>query len=240
MIIGICEDQEEVRMDIRRKIERNANSCVFEIYEFCSGEEMLSNAMHFDLVFLDIELAGALSGLEVAQQLQNKQPDTIVIFLSSYTKYVSSAFRLHTFQFLLKPLDENLFQEELRRCLEYYRLGHNSFRISIDGEVIDVAMKDVMYLESDKRKLRIHLRNGREYEMYGKISEQEKMLGVHHFVRIHKSYLINCRYVRKLEGEQVWLANSSKDELVSLPVSRRCKETVKKTYHLYLLGVNNK
>lgn len=69
--------------------------------------------------------------------------------------------------------------------------------------------------------------------MYGKISEQEAVLLVHHFVRIHKSYLVNCRYIKKMNDETVSLAYLPKDELIVLPISRRCKEKAKEQYHQY-------
>lgn len=237
MIIGICEDQNEVRADLKKKLEQNTNSSSFEIYEFCSGEEMLNSAVHFDLVFLDIELQGKVSGLEVAQELQRKLFDLIIVFVSGYTQYVSSAFRLNTFQFLVKPIDEKLFQEEFARCIKYYRASHDIFRVFQNGEVIELKMREIIYIESDKRKIIIHLRNGKKYEMYGKISEQEEKLSVHHFIRIHKSYLVNCRYIKKMSDEIVWLTSVGKDELTSLPLSRRCKVKAKEQYHAYFFEV---
>lgn len=237
MIIGICEDQEEVRVDIRQRIEQNANGGFFEIYEFCSGEEMLSSTLHFDLVFLDIELEGNLSGLEVAKKLQQKLLDLIIVFVSGYTQYVSSAFRLNTFQFLVKPIDEKLFQEELARCIKHYRASHDIFRVFQNGEIIELQMREIVYIESDKRKIIIHLRNGKKYEMYGKISEQEERLSVHHFIRIHKSYLVNCRYIKKMGDELVWLNSIKKDEQLFLPLSRRCKVKAKEQYHAYFFEV---
>ena len=237
MIIGICEDQEEIRRDLRRKIEMQESSLFFQIYEFSSGEEMLNSAIKFDLVFLDIELNSVLTGLQVAQNLQQKLPDLILVFVSGYTQYVSSAFHLNTFQFLLKPLDDKLFEEEFTRCINHYKAGHDMFQVFQNGEVIEIRMKEIIYIESDKRKIIIHLRNGKTYEMYGKISEQEEELSVHHFIRIHKSYLVNCRYIKKLTDETVWLIGISKEDSVVLPLSRRCKEKAKEQYHMYFFEV---
>ncbi len=233
MIIGICEDNIPIREQLRQEIEKQQGQMITQIYEFGSAEAMLASNQLFDLVFLDIELDGAMTGLELARQLQIKNPDLILVFISAHTQYVSSAFHLRTFQFLLKPLDAELFAEEFKRCIKYYRIANDIFRIPQGGEVIEVKMKDIVYMESDKRKLMIHMKNGKLYEMYGKIGEQETVLSVYHFIRIHKSYLVNCRYIKKMNDETVSLGYLPKDELIVLPISRRCKEKAKEQYHQY-------
>lgn len=237
MIIGICEDQYEVREDLKAKIEAQKNTSYIQLFEFESGEEMLNSNLRFDMVFLDIELQGKLSGLDVAQTLQKELSDLIIVFVSGYTQYVSSAFHLNTFQFLLKPIDDKVFQEEFLRCIRHYRMGHDVFRVFQNGEMIELKMKEIIYIESDKRKIIIHLRGGKQYEMYGKISEQEEALAIHHFIRIHKSYLVNCRYIKKMSDELVWLGENQKDKMFSLPLSRRCKAAAKEKYHTYFFEV---
>ena len=234
MIIGICEDQAELRADLRQKIEKQNLNFPYQVYEYASGEEMLNSEIEFDLVFLDIELEEGINGLEVAQKLQQRLPDIMLVFVSGYTRYVPSAFHLKAFQFLLKPVDDGVFAEEFLRCVKHYRVEHDLFRIVTDGEKIDVHMKEIVYIESDGRKILVHLRNGKCYEMYGKIGEQEEKLAVHHFIRIHKSYLVNCKYIKKMSDEMVWLSQSGKDEV--LPVSRRCKAAAREKYHQFFLG----
>ncbi len=236
MIIGICEDNEAIREELRQEIGKQQTGIMTQLYEFASGEAMLSSDIAFDLVFLDIELNGAMTGLELGQQLQNKLPDLILVFVSGYTQYISSALRLHTFQFLLKPLDKQLFQEEFVRCVNQYRKAHAIFKINQGGEIIEVEIRDIVYIESDKHKLMVHLRSGKVYEMYGKISEQEELLSAYRFARIHKSFLVNCKYIKKFQDEQVQVAYAPKEMVEQLPVSRRFKGQAREQYHQYYMG----
>ena len=235
MLIGICEDNQEIRKEIKHEIEQRKDAGLFQILTFSSGEEMLTANEAFDLVFLDIELSGILTGLDVAQRLQNELPDIIIVFISGYTKYITSSFHLHAFQFLLKPLETSLFQEEFDRCLLKYKSSHSLFRINQSGEVIDIELREIMYIESKKRKLLIYLRNGRCYEIYGKISECEEKLAIYYFVRIHKSYLINCYYVKKMNETVVLLKGQKPDNIISLPISRSYKGNAKEQYKVYCL-----
>ena len=78
MIIGICEDNVPIREELRQEIEKQQEQLAMQIYEFGSAEAMMASNQLFDLVFLDIELDGAMTGLELAQQLQIKNPDLIL------------------------------------------------------------------------------------------------------------------------------------------------------------------
>ena len=238
MIIGICEDDATFREELRKKIEqRQPPELTFEIYEFSSGEAMRKSMLKFDLVFLDVELGEGETGIVLAGYLQTTLPDVIVVFVSGYTKYVSSAFHLKAFQFLLKPLDETLFQEELERCIHQYRMSHDVFCIPQNGEIIEIEMKDIVYIQSEKRKLLIHDRQGRTYEMYGKIDEQETNLTAHYFIRVHKSYIVNSRYILSIKNDAVSLCGKKNGETIVAPISRRCKSQVKERYQRYRLGV---
>ncbi len=235
MIIGICEDNAQVRQEIQQEIEKQQTNVKLQIYSFESAEEMLTSKLAFDLAFLDIELSGTMSGLDLAKQLQDKLPDLILVFVSGYTQYISSAFHLRAFQFLLKPLDSQLFSEEFARCVAQYQTAHDMFCIMVNREKISVEMKDIMYLESNCRKIKIYLKNKKVYEMYGKISEQEERLSAYHFICIHKSFLVNCRYIRKMQNEMAWIGANGDKELLMLPVSRRCKDEAQKQYHHYVM-----
>ena len=60
MIIGICEDNIPIREQLRQEIEKQQGQMITQIYEFGSAEAMLASNQLFDLVFLDIELDGAM------------------------------------------------------------------------------------------------------------------------------------------------------------------------------------
>lgn len=241
MIIGICEDDPFFLKELRKKIEAQPqNIFQFKILEFNSGQEMLTSDAPFDLVFLDIELQEQLNGLDIASALQQRLPNVILVFISSYTKYIASAMHLPTFQFLLKPVDDQIFAEEFARCIDRYRSDHDTMTILQDGKEINLAMKDILYITTIKRKMKIYDRSYNFYEMYGKLSDWEDFLLLHHFVRVHKSFIVNCRYIKKLRSATVLLRGLQKDELITLPVSRRRKDEAQALYQNYVLEVKNK
>ncbi|MCQ2509779.1 MAG: response regulator [Lachnospiraceae bacterium] len=56
-----------------------------------------------DVAFLDINMR-AMSGLEMALELQNYHPDVNIIFCTGYEEYALDAIRLHCSEYLVKPI----------------------------------------------------------------------------------------------------------------------------------------
>ena len=183
MNIAICDDESLICQEIKQIIQATPAEIIYQIYEYYSAKELISSGINFDMVFLDIELNNSLDGLQLAKILQDKNPDLILIFISAYPKYITSALYLHTFQFLIKPIKSSLLQAEFLRGLDKYKLIHSKYTFKHYSEKIILEVNDIVYIESQKRKLIIKLRNYKTYECYGKINEQQDLITIHNFIR---------------------------------------------------------
>ena len=74
--------------------------------------------------------------------------------------------------------------------------------------------------------------NSDAIECYGSLSDFEKRLVPHNFVRTHKSYLVNCKYINSIEQKQVIL-----DDNTVIPLSKYKIETVRNKLRSYLRGM---
>ncbi len=74
-----------------------------------------------DVAFLDIKMRG-MTGLELARQMKEMQPNVNVIFVTGYSEYSLDAFRLYASDYLLKPATPSAVQ----RALENLRTPINS------------------------------------------------------------------------------------------------------------------
>ncbi len=66
-----------------------------------------------DLVFLDVQMPG-LTGLEVVQQLDPQEMPE-VIFVTAYNQYAVNAFEVAAIDYLLKPFEDERFEQALSR-----------------------------------------------------------------------------------------------------------------------------
>lgn len=185
---------------------------------FPSGEALLEQQGRenvFQLVFLEIRLAGSLNGLETAGQLRYRAPNTDIIFLTGAAEYIGAGYRYHAFDFLVKPVPMARLQETVGRYLEE-RLRHPAdfLNVSIQRRSVQLPLRQIYYLESQRRKVAAHMVEG-TVEFYARLDELEQMLSPSGFLRCHQSYLVNLQYIRQLDSTGLTLSRG-----ISLPVSR--------------------
>jgi two-component system LytT family response regulator len=69
-----------------------------------------------DLVFLDVQMPG-MSGIDVIEEIgQDRMP--VTVFVTAYDQYAIKAFDLAAVDYLLKPFDDERFEQALRRARE--------------------------------------------------------------------------------------------------------------------------
>ncbi|MGN0393839.1 MAG: LytR/AlgR family response regulator transcription factor, partial [Coprococcus sp.] len=200
----------------------------FSVSTFLSGEEMLIDIEDhgiYDLIYLDIELT-RIDGIEAARVLRNSYPETMLIFISAHSQYYRDAFDVQPFQFLDKPLDNNVFFNILERAINHIMKYPQTISFSYNRIHYNVNIKEILYFESNKRIVKVICRNN-IYEFYGKLSDIEAKLneksGV--FLRIHKSYLVNINYIREVGTEFIIMVND-----VRLGISLDKRRDVRRFY----------
>lgn len=114
MNIIAVDDEPLVLSDLLRSIRTVRPTC--EPQPFSSAREALEYARTslVDVAFLDIEMPG-MNGLQLAKQLKDIDPDTHIVFVTSYEQYALDAFALRATGYLLKPVQ----QENLARELDF-------------------------------------------------------------------------------------------------------------------------
>ena len=89
-------------------------------------------------------------------------------------------------------------------------------------------VEDIKYIETNRHKNVFYTRE-RAYSIYRKLDELEQDFAGKGFVRIHKSYLVNMRYVEKISSYKMLLITG---EELSVPKARYPE--VKRQYMLFL------
>ena len=109
-------------------------------------------------------------------------------------------------------------QAELIRLIREIEAERHLFHFQSRKESMHIPYGSILYLQSDRRTVKIACRGGREYSFLSRLDEVEEQIASASFVRIHKSFLVNRMAVRAISHaeRQVELENGEK-----LPVSSR-------------------
>lgn len=191
------------------------------IGECRNGEEAVEaiNNKKPDLIFLDIEMPG-MDGFGVVQNI-NLSYKPFIIFATAYNQYALKAFNIHAIDYLLKPFDDDRFDEALQIAKQQISLKNSSnfnekllnlinefntstdqyirqFKIKLRGREKFVKTEDLLFIEAEGNYLMLHHENGRDL-FRSTMASIEKELNPNHFLRIHRSYFINTVYVKSIK-----------------------------------------
>ena len=183
-----------------------------------------------DIIFLDIDMP-ELNGIELGKIIKNNLPKTEIIFVSNRYEKVFDTFNIHPFGFVRK----NNFSADMTNTLKAYINAHvsaeNYFVIQQDNKSVTrkLPINDMVFIESMKSHQIIHMANGEEIDVKMTMDDLEAGLAEHNVLRTHKSYLVNLKYITRIETTGIELSNGT-----TVGVSRRKIGEIKTALLKYL------
>lgn len=229
--IAICDDEKIYRDEIEKMIFERKDAQYFTIEQFSYGQDLLNSKTDFNFVFLDIELQDLL-GVYVAQEIRKINKDVIIFFVTNHTQYISEAFRSMPFQYIIKPIDKALFNDEVDRALKQFLTIKDCLSITLNKEEFLLSIKNIVYIEHYSRRIKFKMIDGEEFFSCGKLAEYEKKLLPYYFVRIHNSFLLNLRYLKSIKMYTALIGNREE-----LPISKKYIKDLRIKYAEKLTGV---
>lgn len=189
-----------------------------------------------DLIFLDIKLRGE-SGFDLLNKIKI---DAHIIFVTAYDEYAIRAFEVNAQDYLLKPVTKERIQQALENISNQNETKEKKLKkLEYDDRIFLLIDNTYMFLEINSI---IVIKSADDYTeiissdnicglVLKSMQEWESRLPGKHFVRIHRSTIININYIEKIEK---WFNNSFKVFLkeISEPVviSRRYAAKIKDFY----------
>ncbi|RLD26705.1 MAG: DNA-binding response regulator [Bacteroidetes bacterium] len=232
-IIGLLKSHPEIEM----------------IGESRNGREAIEtiNRKQPDLIFLDIEMPdidgfGVVSGMDLSYK-------PFIIFATAYNQYALKAFDIHAIDYLLKPYDDERFEEALELAKQQLLLRNTSkfnerllqlvnefsvepdnylkqFKIKFRGREKFIRTENILYIEAEGNYLMLHHEDGRDLfrSTMGSIEEE---LNPNRFIRVHRSFIINSVYIKNvayLSNNEFKITLKNNVEVVS---GRSYKDSIK-------------
>lgn len=198
-----------------------------------------------DFVFLDIEMPN-FNGLEILDFFDENQVDFSIIFTTAYNHYAIEALKISAVDYLLKPLNKEDITEAIQRFEKKNSTQNQDSFSSLKSIVqnkqitkIAVPMgnqfhfinpKNIIYIKADNTYSELYLENNQKMVISRSIKNFEEGLNpCGFFCRIHKSYLINTKFVDKYDKSNGGWVTLSND--IELPLSNDKAEEFLKMIH---------
>lgn len=217
---AVCDDEKVIVKQITELLESllKERCLVSEVREYTNSRELyfdIYDDVFFDIVFLDIEMPD-LNGFEIAKILKEKQPECLVIFLTSFRQYAIDAFELEIFRYIPKDELDKRFRKYLMEAVDLIcGLDEKSYIIEKKGRAERIPYKNIRYLKKCGKYTSICCTDNVEAKVRKPINVVVDELASPEFVVIDRGCVVNICYISKLHNNDVYLKNGER-----LPISR--------------------
>lgn len=185
-----------------------------------------------DLMFLDIKMP-KLIGTDFLRSISNPPK---VIFITAYRDYALDGYELDIVDYLLKPVSFTRFMKAVSKATKLISLDNNfsskntesnnnedSFLyFKINKEMQKVLLHEILFIESSKEYVKLHLENGKPILVKQSISSLQKLLSPHRFLRVHRSYIVTIEKISSYNSTYITIDNQK------IPIGRLYKNEVSK------------
>ena len=151
-----------------------------------------------ELVFMDIHLADG-SAFEIFDHISITCP---IIFTTAYDEYALRAFKVNSIDYLLKPFNYSEFLRAATKALRTHPAPESIF-VKSDYKLVQVQLKDILYIEGLKDYIRIQTEDGQGILTLMSMKSIEDFLPADTFVRVHRSYIINMNKIKTIERNRI-------------------------------------
>ena len=223
MKFAVCDDEREVADLVAEKLrEFYPDEC--EIKCYTDGDSLFADSARelFYAFFLDIGMP-TLDGFSLAEKIRADNPFAKIIFVTNHTELAHIGYLYGAFRYVRKfALDEEL-REAAQSLKREFDMQSEFLLLRTPRGEIAKSVKDIRYFEVKGHQVTVFF-DDTEERVCGTLNEYEQRLKDIGFIRIHKSYLVNFRFIEYVGKTTVTLTDGS-----TLVLSRnRVAETKRK------------
>lgn len=186
-----------------------------------------------DIVLLDIDMPG-MDGISLARRLREKGAGAQILFITGFADYALEGYEVEAMSYLIKPVERRRLFACLDRARERCGQEEPALLVETPWGAARVRLRDICYLESDAHNTQVHCaQDGEPLRSRIGIRELEQRIAQQsgHFLKIHRSYLVNLSHVGRIARKEVTM-----DTGETLPVARNRWEALNQAYLDYYRG----
>lgn len=182
-----------------------------------------------DVAIVDANFGGKhLLGIGLVKMVQARKPSMQVIYTTNNLEGMSAVYSTDHVCTCLKPLNRLELEGAFGKALaKYFAEANRPMGVRVNGNLVTVIPSQISYVESNRRKVVLHV-DGKELETYASIGSLLEVLpGT--FAQCHKSFLVNLAYVSELRKDDILLHDGT-----VIPVSQKRRKEMQEALKSFL------
>lgn len=234
--IAICDDEIKKESRIDCLVEKCLSNYqgIYEKQLFSSSRGLLyeiQDGTSFDLFLLDIEMP-ELDGLELTEKIKNYFPDVLVIFITSYEKYVYESFKVQPFRFIPKKFLNEMLPAALNDAIELLKKFEDKYFYAENGMGMEkIPMRSITYIWHREKYAYIEKITGTNTKVRKTLKQVYSELPSGDFVWIDRGCICNMMQISGISRGDVLLTDGTR-----LQVSKDRLTEVKTLLRKYWIG----
>lgn len=191
----------------------------FTFYEYSNGEALLNAYKDFDVIFVDMQIQGRMSGALIVREIRKRDVNVLIIYYSVFDAYASKISTTRPYDYLLKNYPYEKSVQFLNQILQ--EIQNKKYKpklpITCNGQIYILQLDDILYIQIYKKGSKLWIINKRSKEIgrevlitNTKIKEYHRDLNSYGFVFAGESYLINIENVISRQDYEVFLRDGHK------------------------------
>lgn len=210
----IIEDDFPAQRLLKRYVSDSHRLRLLGTYETAHSACEATLSLRPALLLLDIALPGA-SGFDLLRQLpESYRPK--VIFTTDQDPLAQQVFDYNVVDFLKKPFSKERFLQAVAK-IPFLNQPLDPFFIKDGHHQHRIIPEDILYIEGFDIYVKIHLHQGYYITVFRTLKSFETQFPVTHFLRVHRSHIINLSAIHTLTKKEVSLVSKS-GILIKIPI----------------------
>lgn len=230
MKIGICDDIKEELEKIKVCIEEHVDLTDEDEVAFYYPEEVKidieNNTFDCDIIVMDIDFPDySYNGIYLGKLINEKVPNCQIIYLTYVLNFAPDVYETDHCYFVLKNNMDIMLPQAFKKT---YKINNEEIqkeflKITSEGHTSYIPIKNIIYIEKSERKIKIYT-DERTYSCYTTLASMKNDLN-NGFVRCHKSFIINLKFVTYMGATEAELNNK-----IKIPLGKVYAARVKEEY----------